>query len=339
MRSDLSLVAILVTCFKVESYSVCKVPCITSCRHKATQKKIGNKQSCQRNHWGLFSLCNDETEAIPIDVDATTDTLESNDNKNMELLSFGGTYTYTSQQFLLPLPIEKVEENLLHFFHDESIQHLLLSGGKNSTITRLPSDEKLLTSDIITKWESQVKSLEVEMPDPSTDSVVVVTPPGIELVTVKVIPTTTIGTKVVTRTALDDKIILPEFQGILIEDEPRAVGPRFFVWLFNKITYGGDPDHETIIDRKQNNRRESALLRVYIDSVEINDDGAVSFSVVAESFLRLEFDFPKLLLRFFPMRKEKAEKLCSDAILKALETNMLPAMESFCEEFVKSYPQ
>ncbi len=277
----------------------------------------------------LSSVCDDEIEA-PYEETAGTE-IESNNDKELETLCFGGTYSYRSKKFSLPMvTVESLEEILNTFLDDKKIQNTLLSGGKNSTIEAV--SEKDLTSAMISIWHDQANTLDVDKPNISSDSVVVVTPPGIELVTVTVVPTTTIATKIANK-FIDNNIMLPEFQAILIKDEPRAIGPKFFVWLFNKIAHGGNPDDKTI-NKKESKRKESAILKVYIDSVEMNDD-EISFFIVADSVLKLEFLFPKLLIRFFPMKKEKAEKLCGDAIVKALETNMIPAMDSFCEAFEK----
>ena len=53
-------------------------------------------------------------------------------------------------------------------------------------------------------------------------------------------PTSVIGTKIVSDTG---EGTVPEFQGVLISNEPRARGPRPVVWLFHKVLYGSkDPD-------------------------------------------------------------------------------------------------
>ena len=292
---------------------------------------IHDRYHIQKYNSRLCSVCDDGNENKNHEAMDTKEVTQNDNAKKMESLIFGGTYTYRSKTYSLSLTMQELEDNLFHFLGDERIQHMLLSGGKNSTIIKVNIDE--FSSDIVSKWYEQADFVKAEQPDLSADSVVIVTPPGVELVTVKVIPTTTIGTKILSK-PYDSDNNLPEFQATLIEDEPRAVGPRFFVWLFNKVVYGGNPDE--VINKKENRRNESALLKLYIDPTEVND-GMISFCFVAESYMRLEFLFPRLLLRFFPLKKEKSEKLCTDAILKALETNMIPAMESFCDEFERYY--
>ena len=273
--------------------------------------------------------------------------------KKTETLRFGGQYNYRSPVFSMSsstMSSTSTDENSLYsFLNEESIQHLLLSGGKDgSTIEKVPN-ETIIESDLISKWNEQIDKRKqygtVARPDPSSDSIVTVTPPAIELVTVSIIPTTTIGTKLIqVEESLDGgKLLrLPEFQATLIADEPRAIGPKFLVWLFNKVTYGGNPDEINEKDENsQNKRSESALLRLRVEPVATenegndnrSDDSILNFVFVAESSMLLEFEFPKLLLRFFPMKKRNAEELCSDSIVKALEKNMLPAMEAFCKEY------
>ena len=277
----------------------------------------------------LCSVCNDQTEVLKENGRLKA----RKDEKNLESLTFGGTYTYKSKQFTLSCTTKELEKDLFDFFKDERIRQLLLSGGKDST-TIQPIRNNELTSEMILKWYEQAEYLGIDKPDPSVDPVATVTLKGVDILTVKVIPTTTIGTKVTTRTTTINNILLPEFQGIMIEDQPKAIGPTFFTWLFNKMIYGGNPDE--IVNEKESNRIESVLLKVFIDTKEMKD-GDISFNFVAESYMRLEFLFPKVLLRFFPLKKEKAEKLCSDAILKAIKTSMQPTMDLFCEEFERSY--
>lgn len=278
--------------------------------------------------------------------------------KKTETLKFGGQYNYRSPVFSISsseTSFSSTEEFLYNFFNKESIQHMLLSGGKDgSTIEKIPN-ETIIEFDLISKWNEQIDKKQlisssvatIARPDPSNDSIVLVTPPGIELVTVSIIPTTTIGTKLIQveqSVGVGRSLKLPEFQATLIADEPRATGPKFFVWLFNKITYGGNPDEINKTDddgNKQNKRSENALLRLRLEPVIIENEGidvpsdntTMNFVFVGESTMLLEFEFPKLLLRFFPMKKDTAEKMCSESIVKALEKNMLPAMEAFCEEY------
>jgi len=277
--------------------------------------------------------------------DCKDDESETQNKQKKVILRFGGKYSYKSQIFSYPssspsIPSDTVlNDFLFNFFSEEKSQHILLSGGTNSTIQKV-SMEGSEYDELLRKWNEKISSssLEAKMPEPHVDPVVVVTPPGIDILTVSIIPTTTIGTKL---TEVDSSIggqlrKLPEFQATLIEDEPMAQGPKFFVWLFNKIVYGGNPD-EIVQHHSSNDRNETALLRFYVEPVTqedgVNSDG-INFAFVAESSMWLEFLFPKLLLRFFPMKKEKAEELCSGAIVKALEKNMKPAMEEFCKEYM-----
>lgn len=322
--------------------------------HSTSYKVPSNYQitdkctSFQRCIWLKSTSCDRESDIADLtDVGASVFSTDSKDtysagDKNMkkrETLRFGGEYSYTSPTYSLS-KVNSDHGSLYNFLNSETIQHLLLSGGTNSTVQKIPNEN--LDINLVSKWIEQVEIMKGSKPDIETDSIVKVTPPGIDIVTVSIIPTTTIGTKLL-KVEHSDGLILPEFQATLIEDEPRAVGPKFFVWLFNKITFGGDPD-ETNQDTDNNSRKENAFLRFHVEMIESEQDDSLSkldgnedkkFVFIAESSMWLEFEFPRLLLRFFPMKKDKAEALCSNAILKALEKNMLPAMDAFCKEYEK----
>ena len=281
-----------------------------------------------------LSLTQDDTLALLTADENDIKKQEKEPQQKHETLKFGGKLSYKSQMYT-STTVNDIIELTYNFFEQETTQNLLLSGGKNSTIDAIHSDD--LHPELIMKWNDEVKALKASKPDIKQDRVVKVTPQSIELVTVCVIPTVTIGTKLIkVEKTLNNgnTIILPEFEAILILDEPRAEGPKFFVWLFNKITYGGDPDKLSDNDSRTSKRRERALLRIRTELVEAEEFQLEQKLIfIADSSMTLEFEFPKMLLRFFPMKKEKAEQLCSNAITKALEENLLPAMKAFGDEY------
>lgn len=273
-------------------------------------------------------------------------------------LRFGGKLSYASQ----PFPIPEDVTTLKDFITAPKHQHVLLLGG-NSNITGTEFlDPSSLTPEFVQRWKEQSNKIGGNEPMLDVDRVVRVVPAAIDVFTVRILPESLIGvshrsscrllqTKLSPLSTKARKIaermqMVPEYEAVLIDDEPRAEGPAPLVWLFNRIVHGG----RNSADRKSEKRKRSeiAVLRVYTEPLCVgctagNDYNASSylneeesFVFKAESELWLQFDFPRYLMRFFPMGKAKAEDICSKAIMKALELNLAPAVDSFSDLYLAS---
>jgi hypothetical protein len=255
----------------------------------------------------------DETEiqeqlTIDLDMDTNIDDDEvdemeqSNENASTQTMKFGGKNSYTSAPIPMPTDVQTIHE----FFAQPNHQKVLLNGGR----VDIGHMDDLDIADVdVNKWMENARAIGGDVPDVTKDRVVKVTPQGIKILTSEVIPLTVIGTK-----ATSTGVGMPEFQAVLIEDDPRAVGPRPLVWLFNKMVYGGNPEDDTNPKylKKQRRRDEKAMLRFWAERLpeEEEEESSSSFVFKAEAELILEFEFPKFLLRFFPIGMEKAEQIC-----------------------------
>ncbi len=117
---------------------------------------------------------------IPDDKSGTNSKMK----KQKETLRFGGKYSYRSQVFSYsssssPSSDQILNELLYNFFDEERSQHILLSGGTNSTIRKI-SMEGSEYDGLLNKWCEKISqtSLGAEEPERIVDSVVIVTPPG-----------------------------------------------------------------------------------------------------------------------------------------------------------------
>ena len=201
------------------------------------------------------------------------------DQGRKDTLKFGGTVTFKSE--LIPFIEEK---SITEFFSKKENQKILLCGLNNETscgVRELRQED--INETLVQQWKIQSKLMgAIEPNEKEKDNIVAVQPPGIRVLGLSIVPTSTIGTKCITHT---EAYGLPEFQAVLIHDLPIAEGRGPLVWLFNKIVYGGDPMKEEVamdfgstIDRK-----ESGLLRVWAEPKGSN------FYIKASSTLWLEF--------------------------------------------------
>eukprot|EP00559_Dactyliosolen_fragilissimus_P003142 CAMPEP_0184866108 /NCGR_PEP_ID=MMETSP0580-20130426/20790_1 /TAXON_ID=1118495 /ORGANISM="Dactyliosolen fragilissimus" /LENGTH=319 /DNA_ID=CAMNT_0027365585 /DNA_START=138 /DNA_END=1094 /DNA_ORIENTATION=+ len=302
--------------------------------------------NCQRHHFlqpyhptskGPFALkritnLNDavtQAEAPLQDDNVQQKTVSDNDpiqpsiNEGVEpstnnALRFGGESIYTSD----PMPKPPRGKSLSDFFSNPKHQYIIWKGS-NQTVDAYPDD----LDDVLIrqKWKVQSSAIGCKMPR-EDDPIVIIKSPSIDVASVKIFPTTTMGTSCFTSNESGEPVDMPEIQAVLIEDHQTAEGPRFLVWLFNKIMFRDTKKTEDVGENSQ-----VSLLRVWVEPQPCGTEVTFKSSVL----LRMKIEFPSVLLKFFPMKKEKAEELCSKAILKQLDKANTAAMLNFCEEYVK----
>lgn len=230
--------------------------------------------------------------------------------KKRSKLKFGGKMRYKSKSFPIPHDLDQLD----YFFNMKDTERVILSGGRNdSEIEYLNSDNLIPDLNYFTRWEKEAKMFGGEAPSVH-DSLVRIIPSSIKILSVEVYPKSVIGTKFLRNNSL------PEFQAVLIDDKPTAKGPKALVHLFNLI-----------VNAKKNSS-ESAFLRLW---VHLEDDDTATF--VAESEMYLEFSFPSLLLKLFPIDKQKAERICSSAVLNALKVNLIPAIDCLYDRYLEFF--
>jgi len=284
--------------------------------------------------------------------------------KQKDVLTFGARISYTTDPTSLP-PTDNnnTEETktLTHFFQRN--HGILLRGGHDELDDEGAYQKLPLSSDsdsnkrhdrrarqLIRRWREQCVVVDAPAPDLAQgDYVAEVETQGITIGGIEIVPTSVIGVKIVEDKGGDGNgaggggggvggvakpIPMPEFQGVLISNEPRARGPRPVVWLFNKILYGkNNPNFDNKDDDEDDNnqdRQTTSLVRVWTELIDDDREGSAQLLVFrATTFLQIKIFYPRTLSRLFPMGKGTAEKLCSGAIAKALEKNLFPAMKQF----------
>jgi len=157
---------------------------------------------------------------------------------------------------------------------------------------------------------------------------------------VKILPRTIIGTTVTSNSYWINgkELQMPEFQAVLIDDDTRAEGPAFLVWLFNKVTSVNKDSDELLMNgianegNEMKNKDHRAFLRVWVEPLNLDSNLP---EIVFKSYISmwLELRFPAVLLKLFPIRKSKAEELCSAAIVKSLRASFSPAFDNFCKAY------
>lgn len=283
-------------------------------------------------------------------------------DQKTEVLRFGGEIFYSSN----PLPYS---DSLQRFFFNHNMQKILLSGGGATTsmekdhdsveshsshrVTSIP-----FHSNLFETWKQKSLAVGARLPQ-ENDTIVLVQPKGIDMVGIKILPQTIIGTTVsihlhTTASCSPPKqYLMPEFQAVLIQDDTNAEGPPFLIWLFNKITRNDELNNITAeggnnaihgkLARAQNHGNNNsktnheAFLRVWVEPLlDLHSNTPNEIVFKSSVSMWLELHFPSFLLRFFPIHKSKAEELCSAAIIKSLQTSFSPAFQAFCHSYNES---
>jgi len=286
-------------------------------------------------------------------------------DQKMDVLRFGGEISFTSKA----LPYS---DSLMNFFSNQTMQRVLLSGDAKQVQDNKSTPHHVstisLNKNLLEEWKMKSLAVGANLPN-ENDIIVLVQPKGIDMVGVRILPQTILGTTFSTheyKTSVDSitpasfSVHMPEFQSVLIKDDTHAEGPTFLVWLFNKIARNDElnkdlelfkevdhrnnenkevwieespPSSNTLLKNKKNHE---AFLRVWAEPIFF--DTTIPQEVVFKSSISMwiELRFPFFLLRFFPINKSKAEELCSSAIVKSLRMSFQPAFEEFCTAYAQS---
>ena len=233
--------------------------------------------------------------------DATITTTEN------EKLKFAVNITATSD------PIENVTVNQLGQFLLTTICRdvFLSAGGKTQCI------EESISMEFEQLWTAECQShygpeMLLESGDALVKSESAVQFPALKMVNV-----------VYSGVKARSKGNLPYYDIILIGERKRVFGAPPIVWLFNKLT-GHSAEKEDLL------RPPSARVQSTI-SVEDKELGpCFCFDCSAE----IVVEFPKALMKFAPVSKEKMEEQGTVAVRKAIEKDIFQALNSVNKVYV-----
>jgi len=111
----------------------------------------------------------------------------------------------------------------------------------------------------------------------------------------------------------------PEFQLTFIKDSQKVTGPRFLVFIFNKLT-GRDEGKEGKDGGGGGSGggegKEQAVTSFSRFFAEQSSETEATF--VIETSLDIAIKFPSLLMKILPVSKEKAEEQGSASVIKTL---------------------
>lgn len=251
--------------------------------------------------------CHDRS-CLGMTNDADVAVLSDKDTKESTTsLQFVGSFTHKSE----PAPLPGNGKYINDFFSQKEKSRVLLEGSGGNLVAPIENP----TSVIRQRWEKEAKFMG-SAPPSSDDNMYMVTTTGVKFPGIKMNSIATIGTKLILSGDY------PEYQATMAMDETKPEGLRPLVWIVNKLTGASK-------EKSAEDQTTHAFTRV---SAEVSN-GEVIFK--AESNLMVDLKFPSFLLKILPVSKEKAEEQGSEALLKALEKDVVPAINNFREEYIK----
>jgi hypothetical protein len=267
--------------------------------------QLSGGEYCYNGGGGALSLAS---------IDDITDA-DTAEKKGMTLLKFVGEATTITDP--VPLPPRASDDDgksLAAFFSVDSHRDLLMRGVSN-VVEPMEANKELME-----RWTAEAKRVGAVPPEEG-DPLLQVTTAGIQFPGLKILSVATIGAKLI----VDDESGYPVHEFTLVKDTIRAEGPRPIRFIFNKLT--------ATRDEEAKEQTTHSLTRTTAMSADDSDDQMIKF--ISSSYLEVDVSFPKVFLRILPVSKEKAEKQGSQSILKTIEKDSGPALESFKDKYLE----
>ena len=235
------------------------------------------------------------------------------EKKGMALLKFVGEATTITDQVPIPPQAAGDGKSLAAFFSVDGHRDLLMRGVSN-VVEPMEANKELME-----RWTAEAERVGAVSPEEG-DPLLQVTTAGIQFPGLKILSVATIGAKLI----VDDESGYPVHEFTLVKDTIRAEGPRPIRFIFNKLT--------ATRDEEAKEQTTHSLTRTTAKSADL-DDQMITFT--SSSYLEVDVSFPKVLLRILPVSKEKAEEQGSQSILKTIEKDSGPALESFKDAYLE----
>lgn len=210
------------------------------------------------------------------------------------------------------LPTESSSEAYEFCVGKQCTNHFLSAGGK-SIIQEVELDNTLKT--LWGKAAEDWSGIET-LPNPENGDCVVSTETSINFPSLKLLSTVYSGKKL-----LRDANGNPYNTFVGIADKRTPVGPAPIVWIYNKLTGGGNNETEY---SPPSGRAQSNLT---VD--ETNDEYAIRF----QATIQIIVEFPYILMKLLPASKEKLEEDGSASVYKSLDKDIQRTVASVGDVF------
>jgi hypothetical protein len=255
--------------------------------------------------WSLLNLA---SENASTEGAAPKSSIDDKGSRGSSTLTLTGKLCLSTK----PLPSCAPEKNL-QFLQTPEIRNMLVTSGGERTVEELE-----LTPKLLSEWKTACDTVGSKYPD-SDDVILSITTPGIAFPGLTITSRSKIGAKFI----LEKEPYKSYYEFTGVADETTVEGLKPAVWIYNMLTGAGKKDEKS-------RTSISSLSRF---SCEKTVDDTVLFKT--DVFLSVGIKFPAILLRIIPTSKEKAEESGGQAIVKAIEKDVVKALSGIEEAYRK----
>ena len=248
--------------------------------------------------------------------------LKNENEKGTTTLHFKGKQVFRSK----PVPLDSFS-SIEAFFIKESdeLRKLLLGGSGNNSAKILSQAESIAMQD---DWLERARKSGGDLPSPDKGDIVCrVNTGGMNFAGLNIQSDAMIGTKLVTPNTTGGATS-PEFQLTFIKDRQNVTGPRFLVFIFNKLTGQDGKKSEHGDGDGANEQAVTSFTRFF---AERSSETEATF--IIETSLDIAVKFPSLLLKILPVSKEKAEEQGSASVIKTLVRDTTASLERIADYY------
>jgi len=226
-----------------------------------------------------------------------------------ETLNFNVDFSYTSD--LLPSSSVDVHD----FFRKKTTRDFMVSIGGTRQVEELP-----ITAELKDAWkESCDRFHSANFPNDTDDESVVSALSEAQFPGMKLQTSVLNGIK---KIAMEDGT--QGYETHLLAQKQEAYGPPPLVWIFNKLTGNADKEKGKFYPSSG-----KSISRVSV----LEKEGGCVFHWDCK--LHIKVEFPAVLVRILPVKKEKMEEQGSAAIQKAVEKDIRGGVDATRELFLK----
>lgn len=216
--------------------------------------------------------------------------------------------------------IKQVSSALSYTSKDEVVAFFTCPKNRNMFITaggKRECFQKPMTPEILNEWTRIAEQGGGMIPD-LEDEVFTVKTGGVQFPGLTLETSATMGMKLI------EEDYGPKYEVVLIKDERKVTGLPPVVYLFNRLTGGGNE-----------NGSSSTASTTYITCDFSQQDSKVIFTT--DTILSVTVSFPSFLLKILPMDKAKAEEKGSSAITQTVAKDVAASMTAYEEEYRKAF--
>ena len=220
------------------------------------------------------------------------------------------------------------------FLQSTACRNHFLSGGGHNAIR-----DEIRTPELEANWQRACETHYGSQYGPAPDDGIVSTETSLQFPGLRLVNRVYSGVKLVLSTASDIKNdnSSREYQTVLIGEQRQAFGPAPLVWVYNQLT-GENKKKQTNGKESNTETGESngyARTRIYVVEEKEEMQSVVCYKIGFDCTVQVLVQFPRFLMKILPVSQAKMEEQGSLSVQKAVEKDVIRAINGTSEAFQK----